>query len=172
MKPCQKVAVLVSYDQLTEKIVREVERHTPRHLRAQPWGEHMYSDVPQIFVHFPVLSRLLRKEKTKIEEEVLQVSPGRHGCIRIRSVSMCVACASRNRKSTCESPAHPHVFVFVICRSRNLSTVTALQTVTVLYGITFTFQSAWFGRCFLLERLAWKMLSVVLTFTHTGPILK
>ena len=30
-------------------------------------------------------------------------------------------CLSRNRKSTCKNTAHPHVFVFVVCQSRNLS---------------------------------------------------
>ena len=34
---------------------------------------------------------------------------------------------SRNRKSTCKNTAHPHVFVFVVCRSRNLSNVTVFQ---------------------------------------------
>ena len=32
-------------------------------------------------------------------------------------------CPSRNRKSTCKNTAHPHVFVFVVCRSRNLSNI-------------------------------------------------
>ena len=32
-------------------------------------------------------------------------------------------CPSRNRKSTCKNMAHPHVFVFVVCWSRNLSIV-------------------------------------------------
>ena len=94
-KPCQKVAVLVRYDHLTEKLVGEVQRHTPDHLRARPWGEHMYNDIPQTFVHFRVLSRQsmkARKRKEKIEE-VLQVSPGRCGCFRICILSrdMCVA---------------------------------------------------------------------------------
>ena len=32
-------------------------------------------------------------------------------------------CPSRNRKSTCKNTAHPHVFVFVVCRWQNLSNV-------------------------------------------------
>ena len=92
-----KVAVPVSYNQVIEKLVRKVERHTRRHLRVRRWGKHMVSGIPQTFVHFQILYwqslRAQKKKENKILEKVLQDSPGQRGCIciHIRSVGICVA---------------------------------------------------------------------------------
>ena len=50
---------------------------------------------------------------------VLQISPADD----VVFVFVLSVFQSRNRKSTCKNTAHPHVFVFVVCRSRNLSNV-------------------------------------------------
>ena len=87
----------------------------------------MYSSIPQILVLFRVLSRQslrAQKRKKKIEKEVLQVLPG-HVVVFVL-VFVLSECALRNTKSTCENTAHPHVFVFVICQSWNLSIISTL----------------------------------------------
>ena len=71
-----------------------------------------------IFKSCPDHQRKLRRER-KENQEVLQVSPVADEVVFV-FVLVLFACVSRNQKSTCDNTAQPDVFVFVICRSRNL----------------------------------------------------
>ena len=125
----------------------------------------MYIGIPQIFIHFRVLSRqLLRAKKgneKKYRKGVLQVSSGRHGWIRIHicSVSMCVAW---NRKNT----AHPHVFVFVFCRSRNLSTISDRKDFVAEDHSLKNFRSTHLGYLWV-DECRWKNIAEIISVTAT-----
>ena len=63
---------------------------------------------------------------------VLQISPA--GDVVFVFVFVLSVFQSRNRKSTCKNTAHPHVFVFVVCRSRNLSNVSRIMFVVLFWA--------------------------------------